>query len=160
MRKIVVGLRPSPALLVAFLALFVAMSGVGYAALKLKPNSVKTRNIKDGAVTASKLADGALTSPKLEPGAAAPDAQKLGGVAAGDYQRFCRGGSIKATIAVNTTGLGSNFTNVPGFNCFQLGNTTSSVQIERLAQGQYIVRFVGNSGPNASGSAVVSSVGG
>jgi hypothetical protein len=36
---------------------------------------------------------------------------------------------------------------------------TSSVQIERLAQGQYFVRFVGNSGPNASGSAVTTMVG-
>jgi hypothetical protein len=60
---------------------------------------------------------------------------------------------------VNTTGLGGTFTDVPGFNCFQPGNTTSSVQVERLAQGQYLVRFVGNSGPNASGSAVVSMVG-
>ena len=42
---------------------------------------------------------------------------------------------------------------MPGFNCFQPGNLTSSVQLERLAQGQYFVRFVGNSGPNASGSA-------
>jgi len=36
----------------------------------------------------------------------------------------------------------------------------SSVQVERLAQGQYYVRFVGNAGPNASGSAVVTDVAG
>ena len=52
------------------------------------------------------------------------------------------------------------FADVPGFNCFRPGNTTTSVQIERLAQGQYFVRFVGNSGPNASGSAVATEVGG
>jgi hypothetical protein len=61
---------------------------------------------------------------------------------------------------IDTTGVGPNFTNVPGFNCFKPGNLTSSVQIERIAQGQYYVRFVANSGPNASGSAVVSSVNG
>jgi hypothetical protein len=63
-------------------------------------------------------------------------------------------------VVVNTTGASNtNFTDVPGFNCFRPGNTTSSVQLERLAQGQYLVRFVGNSGPNASGSAVASMVG-
>jgi hypothetical protein len=153
-------LRPSPALMVAFLALFVAMGGVGYAALKLRPNSVKTRNIKDQAVTAPKLADGAITSAKLAAGTTAPDAAQLGGKPPSSYQGFCTGGGIKATVVVNTTGVGPSFTNVPGFNCFQPGNLTSSVQILRQGQGDYIVRFVGNSGPNASGSAVVSSVGG
>ena len=61
---------------------------------------------------------------------------------------------------MNTTGASdTSFTNVPGFNCFQPGNLTSSVQLERLAQGQYFVRFVGNSGPNASGSAQATMVG-
>jgi hypothetical protein len=58
-------LKPTPAMLVACLALFVAMSGVGYAALKLKPNSVKTKNIKAGAVTETKIADGAVTTKKI-----------------------------------------------------------------------------------------------
>jgi hypothetical protein len=62
-------IRPSPAMLVAFLALFVGMSGVGYAALKLKPNSVKTKNIKNGAVTETKIADGAATGTKIADGA-------------------------------------------------------------------------------------------
>jgi hypothetical protein len=90
----------------------------------------------------------------------AGNADKLGGTPASGYQRFCTGGAIKATAVVDTTGLGGSFTDVPGFNCFQPGNLTSSVQVERLAQGQYYVRFVGNSGPNASGSAVVTDVAG
>jgi hypothetical protein len=36
MRTILRGLRPSPALVIACLALFMAMGGVGYAALKGK----------------------------------------------------------------------------------------------------------------------------
>ena len=36
MRRLVRGLRPSPALVIACLSLFVAMGGVGYAALKGK----------------------------------------------------------------------------------------------------------------------------
>jgi hypothetical protein len=141
MRKIVGRLLPSPALVIACLALFVAMGGAGYAALKGKDKK-KVRAIADQEIT------------KQAPGLDVANAGKLGGVPASGYQGFCKAGAIKATVVVNTTGLGSTLTNVPGFNCFMPGNTTTSVQIERLAQGQYIVRFDGNSGPNASGSAV------
>lgn len=82
----------------------------------------------------------------------AANADRLGGAQPADFQKFCSGGAIKATVVVDTTGASNtDFTSVPGFNCFQPGNLTSSVQLERLAQGQYLVRFVGNSGPNASG---------
>ena len=151
MRNLVRGLIPSPALIVACLALFVALGGVGYAALKGKDKK-KVRVIADQEI--AKQAPGMKV-------ANAGNADKLGGTPASGYQRFCSGGGIKATVVVNTTGASNtNFTDVPGFNCFQPGNTTSSVQIERLAQGQYYVRFVGNSGPNASGSAVATEVGG
>ncbi len=68
-------LRPSPSMVVALLSLFVALSGVSYAAVKLKANAVKTRNIKNKAVTgpkigpnavdASKVGDGTLTNADL-----------------------------------------------------------------------------------------------
>jgi hypothetical protein len=73
MQKLLRGLRPSPALIVACLALFVAMGGVGYAAIKLKPNSVKTKNLKNGAVKEAKIADGAVSTPKLAPNAVSTD---------------------------------------------------------------------------------------
>jgi hypothetical protein len=150
MRKLVRGLLPSPALVVACLALFVALGGAGYAALQGKDKK-KVRAIADQEI--SKQAQGLTV-------ANAGNAAKLGGTPASGFQRFCSAGGIKATVVVNTTGASNtNFTDVPGFNCFQPGNTTSSVQLERLAQGQYFVRFVGNSGPNASGSAVASMVG-
>ncbi len=141
---------PSPALIVACLALFVAMGGVGYAALKGKDKK-KVRAIADQEI--SKHASGLSV-------ANAANAAKLSGSPASDFQHFCTGGGIKATVVVNTTGASNiGFTDVPGFNCFRPGNTTSSVQLERQAQGQYLVRFVGNSGPNASGSAVATMVG-
>lgn len=149
MKTILRGLRPSPALLIACVALFVAMGGVGYAALKGKEKK-KVRHIADQEI--------AKQAPGLGVGSAM-NADNLGGVAASGYQRFCSAGGIKATAVINTTGAGATFANVPGFNCFQPGNLSSSVQIERLAQGQYFVRFVGNSGPDASGSAVTSMVG-
>jgi hypothetical protein len=153
METILRGMRPSPALVIACLALFLAMGGVGYAALKGKDKK-KVRAIADQEITKQ--------APGLSVGSAANAANsgKLGGISAADYQRSCSAGAIKATAVVNTTGASNtSFTDVPGFNCFRPGNLTSSVQLERLAQGQYLLRFVGNGGPSASGSAVASMVG-
>lgn len=50
---------------VATLALFVALGGVTYAAIKLPADSVKSKQIKAGAVKEAELADGAVTGPKL-----------------------------------------------------------------------------------------------
>ena len=63
------GLRPSPALVISVLALFVAISGLAVASFKLKPNSVKTKNVRNGAITREKIADGAVSGPKLADGA-------------------------------------------------------------------------------------------
>jgi hypothetical protein len=72
--------RPSPAMLVALVALFVSLGGVGYAATKigtadikdgavtdtkLHKRSVVTNKIKTQAVTEAKIAPGAVTSGKL-----------------------------------------------------------------------------------------------
>lgn len=61
--------RPSPALVIAVLALFVALSGLAVAGLKLPPKSVKTKNLKNAAVTEPKLANNAVTSSKIAAGA-------------------------------------------------------------------------------------------
>lgn len=61
--------RPSPAMVVACLALFVALGSGAYAAVKLKPNSVKAKNIKRGAVTGPKIGSGAVSTGKLAAGA-------------------------------------------------------------------------------------------
>jgi hypothetical protein len=155
MKTVARALRPSPALVIACIALFLAMGGVGYAALKGKDKK-KVRAIADQEIT--KQAPG-LSVAKAANAANAANADKVGGTPAAGVQKFCGAGAIKATAVVNTTGASNtSFTNVSGFNCFQPGNLSSSVQLERLAQGQYFVRFVGNSGPNASGSAVASMV--
>jgi hypothetical protein len=57
---------PSPSMTVALLALFVALGGTGYAAIKLPKNSVTSKAIKKGAVTNSKLASNAVTSSKVK----------------------------------------------------------------------------------------------
>jgi hypothetical protein len=59
------GRRPSPAMIVALLALFVSLGGVGYAATQLPRNSVGTAQLKASAVTRAKMANGAVTSRKV-----------------------------------------------------------------------------------------------
>ncbi len=70
--------RPSPAMVVALVALFVALGGSAYAALKLPANSVGPAQLKKGAVTPTKLSPAAKTAlsrpgPKSEAGARGPE---------------------------------------------------------------------------------------
>ncbi len=57
--------RPSPAMVVAVLALCLAVGGTAFAAVKLGKNAVKTKNIKNNAVTERKIAGGAVTESKI-----------------------------------------------------------------------------------------------
>jgi hypothetical protein len=59
------GHRPSPAMVVAMLALFIAFAGTGYAAVKLPANSVGTKQIKASAVTSKKIAHDAVSGSKV-----------------------------------------------------------------------------------------------
>jgi hypothetical protein len=52
--------RPGHATLVAYLALFIALGGVSYAALKLPKNSVGSKQIKANAVKGGKVKNGSL----------------------------------------------------------------------------------------------------
>jgi len=58
--------RPSPAMVVACLALLVALSGTGYAVSSLPAGSVGVAQLKDNAVTNTKLANNAVTSEKVK----------------------------------------------------------------------------------------------
>lgn len=49
--------RPSPAMAVALLALFVALGGTGYAISSLPKNSVGDKQLRQGAVTSKKIRD-------------------------------------------------------------------------------------------------------
>jgi hypothetical protein len=57
---------PSPALIVASLALAVALGGTTYAASALPRNSVGARQLKAGSVTTVKLAKGSVTSRQIK----------------------------------------------------------------------------------------------
>lgn len=52
----------------ATLALFIALGGVAYAAVKLAPNAVRSKHIKNGQVKSADLRDGGVAKADIEPG--------------------------------------------------------------------------------------------
>jgi hypothetical protein len=83
--------RPSPAMVVASIALLVALGGTAIAAKKIgsgqiKKNAVKTKKIANQAVTKGKLADGAVSSAKLVDGAVESSSIAQDAVATGKIQ--------------------------------------------------------------------------
>lgn len=75
---------PSPAMIVAFVALFVALGGTSYAAIKLPANSVGTQQLKKNAVIGTKVKDGSLTGADLANGSLAGAKIQDGSVEAAD----------------------------------------------------------------------------
>jgi hypothetical protein len=64
--------RPSPALIVALIALFVSLGGTSYAALSLPRNSVGTAQLKNRAVTKKKISKKTIASLRGERGPQGP----------------------------------------------------------------------------------------
>lgn len=56
---------PSPALVIAVVALFVALGGTSYAVTQLPKNSVGTEQLKKSAVTSQKIKDGTIATADL-----------------------------------------------------------------------------------------------
>jgi hypothetical protein len=61
--------KPSPALVIALIALFLSLGGTSYAAINLPAKSVGTKQLATGAVTAAKIKAGAVTTAKIKAGA-------------------------------------------------------------------------------------------
>jgi hypothetical protein len=60
--------KPSPALVISLIALFVALSGTSYAVSKLPKNSVGNKQLKKNAVTSKKVKDRSLLARDFKPG--------------------------------------------------------------------------------------------
>ncbi len=73
--------RPSAAMLIALIALFVSIGGVGYAA-----TTIGTKQIENGAVTAQKLHNGAVTTKKIQNGAVRSPQVADGSLLAKDFK--------------------------------------------------------------------------
>ena len=68
MKRIFVHLRPSPAMVVACTALLFALTGAGYAAGMLGPNTVGTKQLKSNAVISSKVKNSSLLAVDFKAG--------------------------------------------------------------------------------------------
>ena len=76
MKGIIRRLRPSPAMVVACIALVFAMTGAGYAAGMLGPNTVGTKQLKKNAVISSKVKNRSLLARRLQGRAGAGRARR------------------------------------------------------------------------------------
>lgn len=105
--------RPSPAMIVAMVALFVALSGASYAALAR--NTVGTKQIKKNAVTAAKIKRNAVNSSKVKNGSLLATDFAAGQVPAGPAgPAGPQGSQGPAGVAVAYARVGSTGTLDPG----------------------------------------------
>ena len=96
---------PSPAMIVALVALFVALGGAAYAGVTLSNNSVTSATIKNGAIKTADLASSAVTSLKLKNNAVNSAKIKNNTVASGDIQDGSLTGVDLANASVPTSKL-------------------------------------------------------
>jgi hypothetical protein len=87
---------------VATMALFIALGGVSYAAVKLPKNSVGTKQIKKNAVTGVKIKKGTLTGDKLKNATITGKAVKDGGLSGSDINLATLGTVPVAATASDT----------------------------------------------------------
>jgi hypothetical protein len=121
---------PSPAMLVALLALFVALGGSAYAVkttTAAPANSVITKSIKKGAVTRLKLADGAVGASQLLPGAVGAPQMANGAV----------GTAQIADGAITGVKVGTKALTASNIDLSTLGIPKPTVYTERRATAQH-----------------------
>jgi hypothetical protein len=133
--------RPSASLIVSFVALFVALGGVGYAATQLPRNSVGNAQLKNGSVGNWKLKSNAVGGRKIINGA-------VGAKQVNSTQVQLRVGTPCATGAVKAIGLSGTVTCTPTLpnevgtsaSAVTLGASSTQVATESLPAGSsYLV---------------------
>lgn len=129
------GRRPSPALVISILALFVALGGSAYAATK-----IGTKNIKNNAITSAKIKKNAVTTPKIKNGAvtgAKINAATLGTVPNATHAGTADSAS-KATDATNAVNA-INAANAQNFSRYYTSG------LKKASVGQTVT--LGDAGP-------------
>jgi hypothetical protein len=101
---------PSPAMIVACVALFIAMGGTSYAAATLAANSVGSKQIKKNAVTSAKIKSAAVTAAKVKDATLTGAKVKDGSLTGAKIQDGSVAGADLAAGAVDTTKVGT----IPG----------------------------------------------
>ena len=138
--------RPSPAMVVAVVALIAALGGSAIAGGVLKKKKVK----KIAAHQVNRLAPGLSVKHAGTANTAdgAGNANQLGGIPPSGYTHSdCNSqtGQIKGWAAVNgSSTFSSSFVAVPGYNCASGFGTTGQVLAKRDGIGGYEVKFPNN----------------
>jgi hypothetical protein len=158
--------RPSPAMVVALIALFVALGGSGYAAVQLngkvlKNGSVAGKKLKRNSVTGKQVKESTLKTVPLARSATtaanAADAAKLGGLARTSFvRRECDvdTGQVKGIVTIAAaTNFPTTFTTVTGYSC-----NGQTIEARKLSMGRYEVRFNGSPATEWIATARVSGV--
>lgn len=134
--------RPSAALLVSCVALFVSLGGASYAAMTIPNNSVGAAQLKKNAVTNSKLSNNSVTFKKIAPNSVGKVRANLGQL----QQRVtgkCAGGTAIGTVGKDGK-VTCNATLPSG-----LQTTSNTATISPTATGPTTVTSVSlPSGPN------------
>ena len=92
----------TPSLLISLLALFIATSGAGYAAMKIPKKSVGTPQLKNSAVTSKKVKDGTLQARDFKPGTIPAPAPTPTPVSIDAYRYDRQGGLLTLTSSPAT----------------------------------------------------------
>jgi hypothetical protein len=111
---------PSPAMVLAFVALFAALAGGAIAAKTVKKNTVASKSIRAGAVTGPKIRANAVTSDKIADGAVT-NADLAGGTSASLGAGFLSGHS-------NLTAVATEFYGPTGSESVDNASTEANVQ--------------------------------
>jgi hypothetical protein len=128
--------RPSPALIVAIIALIAALTGTAWAALG--KNSVGSKQLKKNAVTSAKIKNNAITTAKI----------KNGAITGAKVQAGSLGTVPNATNAVNATNA-TNAANLNGQkNVFVRLNGNAQQTIASIGAISLVAKCEQNSGGN------------
>jgi hypothetical protein len=119
--KSLVRRRPSAPLIVSFAALFVALGGVGYAAIHLPPNSVGSTQLQNNSVGNFKLKSGSVGPRKIINGA-------VGGQQVNASQVQLRLSSSCSTGAVSAVAQSGNVTCTPTLPN-EFGTSSSAITV-------------------------------
>ena len=134
--------KPSPALIIAVIALFVALGGTSYAATVLPAKSVGTIQLKNGAVTNAKIKAHAVSNKSFSATTATSVAEAGGTVSVtgttptlkNSFDRLS-----KTAITVTRTSVGRYEITIPGVNFFWSKQIT---QLSLLNSGSaYVARI-------------------
>jgi hypothetical protein len=138
---------PSPAMIIALIALIVAMGGTGYAAIHLPKNSVGSKQIKKNAVTGSKITNNSVTGSKIKNNAVTGSKVKDHSLTGADIHLAALGTVPNATNA----GTANNATNAgTANNANNLGGQPPSAFAanDRLRSSDGVIKLTGTASGN------------